>query len=46
MGWGNNIAKICTRKLRAFGSRLGRIAALKIEEKCSDIFAKGVIAIR
>jgi hypothetical protein len=28
------------------GSRLGRRAALRIEEKRSDIFAKGVIAIR
>jgi len=46
MGWGNNMAKICTRKLRAFGSRLGRTAVLQIEEKCSGIFAKGAIAIR
>jgi hypothetical protein len=45
-GWGNNMAKICTRKLRALGSRLGRRAALRIEERRSDIFTKDVIAIR
>src|ERR1700739_2023687 len=45
MGWGNNMAKICTKKLRAFGSRLGRTAVLQIEEKCSGIFAKGVLEI-
>jgi hypothetical protein len=46
MGWGSNMAKICRRKLRAFGSRFGRRVVLRLEEKCSDVFANGVIAIR